>query len=164
MNIFYLDESPAVAARYHCDKHVVKMIVETAQLLSSAHWLHPDNPSVLPKIYRLTHKNHPCAIWVRSSSLHYVWTFRLLEHLLHEYTYRYEKTHATTRLLEPLSELPLIPDDGFVQPPQAMPDEYKHVDAVEAYRKYYVFGKTYLLRYTNRNQPEFIKELQNVHS
>lgn len=162
MNIFYLDRSPELAAQYHCNKHVVKMILETAQLLCTAHWMHPISPLILPELYRKTHQNHPCAIWVRSSALHYVWTFRLLEHLLHEYTYRYEKKHSTSRLLEPLSNVPLIPDDGFTPPPQAMPDEYKSEDTVEAYRRYYALGKTRLLTYTKREVPNFVLEYQNV--
>ena len=81
MNIFYLSRSPVEAAKMQCDKHVVKMILETAQLLSTAHH-ELDGASVA---YKPTHKNHPSAVWVRSSSDHYRWTVAHLEALGSEY-------------------------------------------------------------------------------
>jgi hypothetical protein len=72
MNIFYLDKSPYTCARYHCDKHVVKMILETAQLLCGAHWATGGTAQ-----YKPTHLNHPCAIWVRKSLSNYKWLCEL---------------------------------------------------------------------------------------
>ena len=158
MNIFFLDRNQRQAAQYHCDKHVVKMILETAQLLSTAHHIHPYETRFLEEIYKKTHVNHPCAIWVRSSTEHYHWTFRLFEELLWEYRHRYDRTHASSRLLYPLSFFPNIPEINFQNPPQAMPDEYKSEDPVDAYRHYYAFGKYKILTYKNRPIPDFIQQ------
>ena len=136
MNIFYLDSDPYVAAQMQCDRHVVKMIVETAQLLSTAHAeLDGESPA-----YRPTHKNHPSAVWVRSSAYAYAWAWRHLKALGDEYAERYGKVHKTIREhLYALQRLPTaIKRSGpFVEPPQCMPDEYKRDDAVLAYQLYY---------------------------
>jgi len=88
MNIFFLSLNPQEAARLHCDKHVVKMILETTQLLYSSHWIL--NPENLPEnAYKLAHKNHPCSIWVRSSITNYMWLASLGLWLCEEYKYRY---------------------------------------------------------------------------
>ena len=94
MNIFYLDKDPVIAAQMHCDKHVVKMILESAQLMSTAHrFLDGDRYADKNGLYKLTHKNHPTAIWVRKSKENYMWTWNLLDALLQEYTKRYNKHH-----------------------------------------------------------------------
>ena len=137
MNIFYLSDCPVDASSFHCDKHVVKMILEYAQLLSTAHHV-LDGDDAPEGIYKCTHKNHPSAVWVRQSKANYLWTLDLLLHLLDEYQYRYKKIHKTSRLLLQLNQVPMnIPDMGFTDPPQCMPDEYKCDDAVQAYRNYY---------------------------
>ena len=93
MNIFYLDKRPDDAAEMHCDKHCVKMILEYAQMLSTAHReLDGNVPDIL---YKSTHKNHPSTIWTRSSKQHYDWLFRLFRMLSAEYTLRYGKFHKT---------------------------------------------------------------------
>lgn len=86
MNIFYLDSNPTLCAKYHNDKHVVKMILETAQLLCGVHWVTGKEAP-----YKLSHKNHPCSIWVRSSLENYLWLCELGLELCDEYTYRYGK-------------------------------------------------------------------------
>ena len=87
MNIFYLDKRPDDAAEMHCDKHCVKMILEYAQMLSTAHReLDVNVPDIL---YKSTHKNHPSTIWTRSSKQHYDWLFRLFRMLSAEYSLRY---------------------------------------------------------------------------
>ena len=155
MNIFYLDEDAAAAARYHCDKHVVKMILEYAQLLSTAHHV-LDGDDAPEGIYKKTHVNHPSAVWVRQSRANYLWTFTLLAYLLRQYTYRYKKEHKTSRLMSALVQWPMnIPNVGFTQPPQCMPDEYKCDDAVEAYRNYYVGDKAYFASWRNTKTPEW---------
>lgn len=137
MNIFYLDRDPREAARMQCDRHVVKMILETAQLLSTAHHeLDGKSPA-----YKPTHKNHPSAVWVRSSANAYIWAWHHLAELGREYTRRYGKTHKTIREhLEKLAPLPkALADDvtPFVDPPQCMYDDCKHEDTVIAYQQYY---------------------------
>ncbi len=155
MNIFYLDTNPYIAATYHCDKHVVKMILETAQLLSTAHWkLGGAGP------YKLTHENHPSAVWVRESSGHYWWLLQLLTGLGNEYQYRYGKIHKT--IADHKGYLVGYPRDlpraGWLRdPPQAMPDECKRDDTVDAYRHYYTTEKASLLQYTKRPRPDWIQ-------
>lgn len=154
MNVFYLDHDPATCATYHNDKHVVKMILEYAQLLCTTHHLCgvPDE-----SLYRLTHKNHPSAIWVRSAQAHYEWLYELFICLCNEYTHRYGKTHLTfTKLADRLKDCPLTDNLPFTPPPPVMPDEFKVGDVVQSYRNYYVQGKADLLRYTKRELPEWV--------
>ena len=135
MNIFYLDVDPYEAARMQCDRHVVKMILETAQLLSTAHHeLDGESPA-----YKPTHKNHPSAVWVRSSYAAYRWAWNHLRALGLEYQRRYGKVHKTIREhLDSLYSVPkAIPSGDFSEPPQCMPDEYKRDDTTLAYQLYY---------------------------
>ena len=137
MNIFYLHRDPYKAASMMCDKHVVKMILETAQLLSTAHHeLDGKSPA-----YKPTHKNHPSAIWARSSDDHYSWLVFHLDALSNEYTRRYNRVHRTiSEHFDSLSTLPTnIPRSGYQDPPQCMPNECKLPDAVDGYRNYYKF-------------------------
>jgi len=137
MNIFYLDECPVEAAKLQCDKHVVKMILETAQLLSTAHAeLDGESPA-----YKPTHKNHPSAVWVRSSASAYRWTVDHLWALGSEYQRRYGRVHKT--IAEHFVSLYALPvalqgdSTPFTPPPQCMPDECKHPHTVIAYLEYY---------------------------
>ena len=162
MNIFVLSRCPHLAARLHCDKHVVKMILETAQLLYSAHHVlgTPDLPS---GAYKKTHANHPCALWVRESRANYLWLVELGLALCAEYRHRYgaHKTHKTEPHLVWLkSTLPALPDCEATPFRQAMPDAYKHPDAVQAYRTYYLEDKVPrgIVTYTNRETPEFLSQ------
>lgn len=135
MNIFFLSVCAILSAVLQCDKHVVKMILETAQLLSTAHFeLDGESPA-----YKPTHKNHPSAVWVRQSSGNYLWLHAHLLALGEEYTKRYGKVHKTiAEHAEALSRLPVnIPQGEFFEPPQCMPDECKRDDTVLAYQVYY---------------------------
>jgi len=140
MNLFYLDEDPTIAAQLQCDKHVVKMILETAQMLSTAH-RELDGDDVPDVLYKRTHKNHPSSKWVRESEANYQWAYRHFIALCDEYTHRYGKTHLTDRKLRTVLWHPPrgIQYDSLAPtpPPQCMPDEYKHADTVTAYRAYY---------------------------
>ncbi len=157
MNVFYLDKDPTHAAAMMVDRHVVKMILESAQMLSTAHRLLDDNPP--EELYKATHKNHPSSVWVRQSDQHYRWLMYHLVGLAEEYTYRYGKTHATTRLFPLLKQLPKnIPQNGFTQPPSCMDPKYViSADAVENYRNYYKLGKTHLHSWTKRPPPTWIQ-------
>lgn len=141
LNIFYLDSNAKIAAQWHVDKHVVKMILESAQLLSAAHRILDNSHD--DRLYRTTHKNHPSAVWVRQSAQNYKWLYDLFVALCDEYTFRYGKVHLTDTKLRHLLMTPPknIPDAPFTQPTQAMPNEYKHNDSVVAYRQYYVHAK-----------------------
>ena len=156
MNIFFLSFNPRRAAEYHCDKHVVKMILETAQLLYTAHWI--ATRSALPQnAYRKTHYNHPCAIWARTSLSNYVWLAQLGLALCAEYTFRYGRIHSTESHLRWLAaNLPDVADYGITKLPQAMPDEYKHPNPVQAYRRYYLGAKRRFLVYSKRTPPAFV--------
>jgi hypothetical protein len=159
MNIFFLDFDPRKAANYHCDKHVVKMILETAQLLYCAHWM--TNPETLPvTAYRKTHPNHPCAIWTRESHANYMWLCELGMALCEEYTFRYGKTHKTHSHIKWLTETPPnLPCIGVTTIRMAMPLEYKRPNPVDAYRAYYIENKLTLrkiVRYTRRQPPTFL--------
>lgn len=139
MNIFVLDYSPRLAAEYHCDKHVIKMILETAQLLSTTHdyfgtWREG--------MYKPTHKKHPCTLWLQESRDNYFWTLNLGLWLLYEYEKRYKKTHKTSAVLDMLKTPPKKLMYSRLTPfAQAMPEIYRREDAVEAYRAYYMAEK-----------------------
>jgi len=143
MNIFFLHYVPQISALYHCDKHVVKMAVETAQLLATAHHQHGNGANVT---YKPTHVNHPSAIWARESRLHYDYLVDLGLALCKEYRRRYDNTHACHKLFvgelqycpPEMSKLPLLWKD----PPQCMPDECKRETTLQGYREYYRYKRT----------------------
>ena len=137
MNIFYLDPHPAVAAQQCCDKHVVKMILESAQMLSTAHRVLDKNDNEL--LYKEAHKNHPSTKWVRESHLNYQWLYAHFVALGEEYTARYGKTHMSITKLKSFLKSPpkRIPQTLFSEPPCCMLTEYKQSNTVEAYRTYY---------------------------
>ena len=165
MNIFYVDSDPVKAAQALCNKHVVKMALESAQLLSTAQRL--CNQSFPPEIcYKATHKNHPCSIWVRNSIDNYTWLYRHAIGLCEEYTYRYEKVHKSQAVIEACICVPdgntMVYKDKhhptYIPVAQAMPDEYKDDDPVVAYRRYYIEDKMQNIdcRWTKREKPEWI--------
>jgi len=146
MNIFYVDKDPANAAMCLPDKLVVKMPLESAQMLSTAHrLLSGDDYCDERGIYLKAYMNHPCTIWARETSQNYLWLYYHFYFLCREYETRYDRQHLSfTKLNDALSQLPLnIPDAGLTTMPQAMPDEYKNNDPVQAYRDYVVNEKTY---------------------
>lgn len=156
MNIFVLSNDAIEAAQAHNDKHVVKMILETAQLLSTAHHMSSSFPPAT--IYKATHRNHPCAIWVRESVENYEWAHSLLKALCAEYTYRYGKVHKT-EWCGIVTVLGVVPDGilsrGLMEFPQCMPDEYRHASAVIAYRDYYKGSKSHIANWKVRGAPEW---------
>ena len=175
MNIFYLDKSPVISAQMMHDKHVVKMILETAQLLSTAHrvldgemyigktsntgrnvkrWKMEDE-YMEEKLYKATHINHPSAVWARESSENYKWLYYHFAALCQEYTHRYGKTHMSEdKLIIALAIPPKnIPNTHLTNMPQAMPDEYKCDDSIQAYRNYYIGAKKTQSKYTKREAP-----------
>ena len=165
MNIFYLDSDPRTAAEYHCDKHVVKMILETAQLLCTAHRVLDGDDFVPAMFYKATHKNHPSAVWIRSGVDQYRWGYDLFCFLLQEYNYRYGKIHACDKFVFPLIQNPqkIDYDALWSPPPQCMPDDCKNLSApVAAYRKYYMTHKKDIARWTKREVPSWYKVDNNV--
>ena len=164
MNIFYLDKDPKICAQQHADKHVVKMILEYAQMMSTAH--HILNPESVTNqmLYKPTHRNHPSAVWVRQSRENYLWVSRLWIELINEYKHRYGKNHATEQLAPYLVHAPYgISESSFTPPPPAMDKEYiVSDDSIINYRNYYIKAKTRLLKYTNREVPYWVKEEINL--
>jgi hypothetical protein len=173
MNIFYLSHSPYLSALWQVDKHVVKMPLETAQLLSTAHHV---AGSATPEMYKLTHRNHPSAVWVRECAENYAWTYSHLFHLLNVYSERYKRTHKTSQLLKVLSVLPSqiprmtdkhigtwVPPmksvDVGTEVPQCMPDEFKDDKPSTAYKRYYAIGKKDLHAWKIKDhRPEWISK------
>ena len=160
MNIFYLDKRPDDAAEMHCDKHCVKMILEYAQMLSTAHRV-LDEDDAHPDLYKIAHKNHPSTIWTRSSKQHYDWLFRLFRMLSAEYTLRYSgegfKVHRTWERLGKILEVAPknLEDNGWTDPPQCMPDYCKDYDVVKANRNYYILEKNNFAKWKNSEIPEW---------
>ncbi len=179
MNIFYLDPDPKVCAQMHVSKHVVKMIIEYAQLMSTAHrvldgvqytdltangrriqrWrLNDEREQTLMKA---SHINHPSAIWCRENAANYKWLCVMWSHLLDEYTYRYGKVHACARLKKDLRLVPNnIPDGEFFAPTPAMPTEVKIVaenpmpgrkyDSLKSYHNYYINNKKHFATWSGK--------------
>lgn len=152
MNIFILNEDPEIAAREHCDKHVVKMILESAQLMAAACLL---NGAESP--YKLTHKNHPCSIWARTTRENYEWL--LIHHIamLDEYAERYGKMHKTADYLDFWERGVKFITPGQLTPfAQAMPEELKVPgDAVKAYRAFYNRDKAPFATWKHGNIPNW---------
>jgi len=175
MNLFVLDEDPVVAAISQCDAHVVKMILETSQMLSTAHrildgnmiksprkhWVLPDTREEI--LYRCTHFNHPCNVWIRESKQNYLWAFRHLEALSQEFEHRFKKTHKSwEKLSEVLSNTPnSISDSGMTPFRLAMGAEPQCIDPrdpVGSYRKFYATKqKRFKMRWTDREIPEWFE-------
>jgi hypothetical protein len=175
MNIFYLNKNPKECAEMHLDKHVVKMIIEYAQLMSTAHrvldgeeyydltangrrikrWRLNDEREM--SLMKASHVNHPSAIWSRASNLNYTWLYDMWKNLLSEYTYRYGRIHACARLENQLAALPQKIKVGFfTDPTPAMPDECKIPnDSLASYHKYYIEKKVHFAKWTKREVPEW---------
>lgn len=152
MNIFILDLDPKLAAQYQGDRHVVKMTLESAQLLCA-----PFDPGTAP--YKRTHYNHPCAKWARENESNYCWLLNHAKALAHEYEYRYGKQHKCLSVIDwcyanmYLLALPKVDQSPFAQ---AMPDTYKNSDPVVAYRSYYIGAKNKIVQWNKaREKPDW---------
>jgi hypothetical protein len=157
MNIFRLDNNVKRCAKYHTDKHLVKMIVEHCQLLSTAH--HVAGSEVdLETVYRKTHQNHPSGMWVRESKANYLWLHKLTVAMCKEYSYRYGRVHKVIHsgLLRRLACYPNLPDIGPTEQKLAMPEVYHSGDPVVAYRTYYANDKSHLFTWRGRNMPRWL--------
>ena len=167
MNIFFLHMNPSICAQMHVDKHVIKMILETCQMLCSAWHMLDNEHELYTPIYKLAHKNHPCSIWVRESQANYKWLCELGTELCKEYTYRYGKIHKSQQYIMDLEKnIPPISNIKFTKFPQAMPDMYKEDDVISAYRHYYFFEKERMHvwkgKINGRDIPEWIGDFHNM--
>lgn len=196
MNIFYLDSDPVASARFMCDKHIVKMPLESAQMLSTAHRLldgqnttvSDSEKRVEPKklwlldgesahvesfldksgstkhrwvidnaiCYKAAHAKHPSTVWTMSSSANYKWHVLFFEAMLAEYTFRYGKKHKSSALLDFFKQAPKNIEYGdFTQPTPAMPDRYKTMDSITAYRRYYAGDKWKFAKWKHNELPSW---------
>jgi hypothetical protein len=201
MNIFFLDKNPSISAAYTNNVHIIKMITESAQLLSTAHrildgykesYYCPDklkmkSRHVLPDsrngvLFQACHINHPSAVWVRQSSGNYKFLYELYMAYVKEYSRRYpfaivkgslqENVHKSSLLSEHLKSFPRnIPEEELKFPDknfQAMPEKYKNVDPIKAYRDYYIGEKkldNYYIRdisYNNKGKPVFRRKMIGI--
>jgi hypothetical protein len=186
LNIFFLDKNPEKCAQMHVDRHVTKMVLEYAQLLSTAHrvldgvltvglsqsgrkqqrYILSDEREQM--LYSATHINHPSAVWVRQSSANYMWLAELLEECCREYSYRYGKIHKveSSGLMQILKNVfPInISDKPFTEPTPAMPDECKVPgDSIQSYHNYYWSNKKHLWSWkgkiNSRERPRWMSDM-----
>lgn len=158
MNIFVLDQDPKLAAQAMCDKHIPKMVVESLQMMGSALRRHGATDDQMPlseagKPIKGGYKNHPCTRWVGDSRVNFLW---LAEHgleLCSEYTLRYGKIHKCQHKIEHMIEMcGMVPAGTLTTFAQAMPDEYRSIDTVHAYRTYYNNDKAYFAKWEKGRQ------------
>jgi hypothetical protein len=137
MNIFYINADPIAAAQQLADDHIRKMQIESAQMCSTAHW---ESGSQAP--YKRAHVNHPSTKWVRESIQHYRWLINHGLEICSEFTKRYGKHHKTQDVLEWLRDNePSLNNNGFTPPPQCMPEQYRGIDTITAYKTFYIEDK-----------------------
>ena len=180
MNIFYLSHDQKEAVKYHNDRHVVKMILEYAQLLSTAHrvldgkvftitnengrkgkvWVLNDSRE--GNLYKATHVNHPSAVWVRESKENYLWLYQLWVELIAEWKFRFDhpenKLHASEAKLKDVLKNPpnKIVSKGFTEVPQAMGTEFMiKGNSIAAYKNYYIKDKLHLATWKKRGKPSW---------
>ena len=156
MNIFFLHKDPQWAANALCDKHVPKMLLESAQMLSTAVQNYMGR---IEELYKPAYPNHPMTKWVGSTFSNFQWTLENAVFISQEYTKRFKKLHKSSRILNVIYDNQYykdIPDERFTEPPQCMPDEYKDKDYVTAYRRYYNNDKKYFAKWEKgRSCPEW---------
>ena len=163
MNIFILDDNPIKAAQLQCDKHVVKMIVESAQMLSTAHrlldgvvsvgvsksgrkakqWFHPKHDDLL---YKAVHMGHPCTVWTMQSASNYIWHYGLFHALAEEFEYRFKKIHRSWDILKHILcatpvNIPNVGPTPYARAMKAYPELMEIEDPVKAYQEFYKADK-----------------------
>jgi len=153
MNIFVLDENITTCAQYHCDQHVIKMILESTQIMCTAL-----NKKGFFTPYKPTHINHPCVLWTETSYTNFLWLKELALALNKEFRYRFDKTvdHKSVNVINEIEQYS-FEDLGLTPFAQAMPEEYRvPKDAVQAYRKFYIGEKLSFAKWTKRSTPGWI--------
>ena len=157
MNIFVLAGNPWDSAKMQCDKHVVKMPLETAQMLCSV-WHRYGQGDKVP--YKEAHKKHPCTLWAGDTKQNYKWLYHHGQELCAEYTRRYGRSHKCEAVIFELYHTPFEFDHYHETiHPQCMPDEYKHNDVITAYRNYYLGAKRDIAKWDKgRQAPSWFKE------
>lgn len=139
MNIFALDIDPEQAAKWHCDSHSGKMLLETAQMLSTINRM----AGLSGSFYMPTHKNHMCTVWARQTSGNYRWLWRLGLFLGVEFEARYGHPHKSLQIIQGLSQPPsIVPSGRLTKFALCMPDKYKEANPITAYRNFYKAEKS----------------------
>lgn len=157
MNIFILDTNLEKNAQYYCDKHISKMILESAQLLCTVAQLKGE---VAP--YKLTHQNHPCTKWLMESGANWDLLVDLVTELNKEYKLRYghSSNHKSFDVVLGLVK-PKYVNNNFSGMFSTVTDDVRRlniIDTVKAYRKYYSEKFTTMqMTWKNREVPGFLK-------
>lgn len=144
MNIFALSDNPEDAAEMLCDKHLSKMVVESAQMMASALRFHGATDKDMPltlhgKPYKGGYPNHPCTRWTQENRSNFAWLARHAIALAGQFTSRYGHSHACLLPINHMYSMceDYLPDGDRTPFAQAMPEEYKMSNAILAYRQYY---------------------------
>ena len=153
MNIFVLHDSPIASAEFQCDKHIVKMPLETAQMLCTAvHVQYPEVEDSIP--YRAAYRNHPCTVWARESAANFYWLLLHGRALCAEYSMRYGRVHKCQQVIEWTSDyISAMPSGSMTGHPLCMPEQYKVRDAVQSYRNYYLGDKARFAKWERSSTP-----------
>ena len=156
MNIFFLDKTPEFSAEYLCDKHIPKMLLESAQMLSTSYQRYR---GIQKGLYKPAYPNHPMTKWVGKNRSNFEWALVNAIEIEEEYEIRFNKIHKSGQIITEIELNDLrfkLPEGDFTDPPQCMPDEYKDNDYVTAYRNYYKGEKEYFAKWEKgRQQPEW---------
>ena len=157
MNIFAVHPEPLPAARSLCDQHVVKMAIESFQILSTV-----CRQQGMEAPYKATHGRHPCVLWAAETRQNYDWLLRHGIGLVLEYKRRYQKQHGTARVIPWfLQHKPNLPEGVLTPFAQAMPDHCRHPDPIEAYRRFYRMEKRRFARWRLGNVPTWFTSGQD---
>lgn len=159
MNIFLLDTDLESSVKSLCDQHVVKMTLETAQILSTAAF-----SLKLPRTswqYQPTHINHPCCIWAGESIVNFNWLSNYGQAISQEFSYRFNKIHGSQLTLDNLHRLVTKTNQpesfALAIKPAHRTAIYKPrlpLDlAVIEYRNYYLRDKIDFARWSNNRLP-----------
>ena len=162
MNIFFLDKTPELSAEMLCDKHIPKMLLESAQMLSTAvrkYEKETDTTPLAKPIYKSAYPNHPMTKWVGETKGNFEWALENAIYIHEEYRFRFNKNHKSYKVIKNIINFELqahLPEGDMTTPPQCMPDEYKDNNYVTAYRNYYKGEKEYFAKWEKgRHQPEW---------
>ena len=162
MNIFFLDKTPELSAEMLCDKHIPKMLLESAQMLSTAvrkYEKETDTTPLAKPIYKSAYPNHPMTKWVGETKGNFEWALENAIYIHEEYRFRFNKNHKSYKVIKNIINFELqahLPGGDMTTPPQCMPDEYKDNNYVTAYRNYYKGEKEYFAKWEKgRQQPEW---------
>ena len=160
MNIFFLDKTPEGSAEMLCDKHVPKMLLESAQMLSTAVQQYTDTPEGI--LYKSAYPNHPMTKWVGENKANFKWALDNALWINNEYEYRFKKNHKSFRIIQNILDnnfmwdIPSNNRFSITYPPQCMPDEYRNKNHVTAYRNYYKGEKEYFAKWEKgRSEPKW---------